>query len=362
MNNEFASFLAAAWSKKSSTNRGLADNPADAGNQRKTAVQKNLILERMLGLVAQFAPSLLRNDIIKKSTSLAWIWTRIRKHYSFSKSEVNFLKLYTIHHKENERYEALFQRIISHLEDNLLTAGSAIHHDGEDVIVDEELTPTCERLAVFIWLQLINSRLPAYVSRVYAHDLQNKSLKDIQPQLADSMETILEEINTQENIQVQYSRSFRQEPQRKLSLKNETISHRSKQCILCKESGRKYIGHSIGSCWHLSKFEKLSIARSCNVDTTKEKIYDDSCDETSVQCEHDIKHTLSQEPPSISIQKVQCGIPPFFYAFFKHHPCHIIIDSGATSSLVSNSFVKKVGIEIHSTFQSARCINKSPYW
>ena len=110
--------------------------------------------------------------------------------YSFSKSEVNFLKLYTIHHKENERYETLFQRIISHLKDNLVTAVSAIHYDGEDVIVDEELTPTCECLAVFIWLQLIDSHLPACVSRVYAHDLQNKSLKDIQPQLADSMKTI----------------------------------------------------------------------------------------------------------------------------------------------------------------------------
>ena len=161
LSNEFASFLAAVWSKKSVTNRGLVDDPA--GDQRKTAVQKNLLLERMLGLVAQFAPSLLRNDIIKKSTSLAWIWTRIRKHYSFSKSEANFLKLYTIHHRENERYETLFQRIISHLEDNLLTARSVIHHDGEKVIVNKELTPTCERLAVFIWLQLIDSRLPACV-------------------------------------------------------------------------------------------------------------------------------------------------------------------------------------------------------
>ena len=143
----------------------------------------------------------------------------------------------------------------------MLTARSAIHHDGEEVIVDKELTPTCEDLAIFILLQLIGSRLPAYVSRVYAHDLQNKSLKDIQPQLADSMVTILEQINTQENIQVQYSRSFRQEPQCKLPLKNEAVNHESKQCILCKESGRKYIGHSIGLCWHLSKFEKLSIAR-----------------------------------------------------------------------------------------------------
>ena len=68
LNNEFASFLAAVWSKKSVTNRGLVDDPA--GDQRKTAVQKNLLLERMLGLVAQFVPSVLRNDIIKKAQ--AW--------------------------------------------------------------------------------------------------------------------------------------------------------------------------------------------------------------------------------------------------------------------------------------------------
>ena len=35
LNKEFASFLAADWSKKSITNRGLADDTADAGNQRR---------------------------------------------------------------------------------------------------------------------------------------------------------------------------------------------------------------------------------------------------------------------------------------------------------------------------------------
>ena len=99
----------------------------------------------------------------------------------------------------------------------------------------------------------------------------------------------------------------------------------------------------------------------CNVDTTEREIYDDSYDETYAECEHDIKHTLPQEPPPTLIQKVQCGISPFFYAFFKHHPCHIIIDSGATSSLVSNSFVKKVGIEIHPTLLLMVLINRT-YW
>ena len=81
-NNNWASFIdnAAVWQRKSVANRGLADDvepiPAD---DRKTAAQKNVHLERMLGIIAQYAPPLLRNDIIKKSTSLAWIWQRIRK-------------------------------------------------------------------------------------------------------------------------------------------------------------------------------------------------------------------------------------------------------------------------------------------
>ena len=76
LNNEFAEFLAATRGKKSETNRGLTDDPVDTAN-RKLAVQKCIALDRMLGLIAQFSSSLLRNEILKKSTSLSWIWQRL---------------------------------------------------------------------------------------------------------------------------------------------------------------------------------------------------------------------------------------------------------------------------------------------
>ena len=205
LNNEFAQFLDAGvtWQKKSAPNRGLAADadPVPAAD-RKTAAQKNILLERMLGLIAQFSPSLLRNDIIGKSLSLDWIWKRIRKHYSLQQSEVNFLRLASIKREPDERYETLYQRIIAHLEDNLLTTQSGIEHDGAAITTNEELTPTCERIAVYIWLILIDQRLPAYVARVYSHDLQKKSLKDLQPQICDSMDSLLAEINSQEDIQI----------------------------------------------------------------------------------------------------------------------------------------------------------------
>ena len=226
LNNEFSPFIADTfeWQRKSVTNRGLVDD-ADGTADRKTAVQKNIQLERMLGIIAQFCPSLLRNDILKKSTSLKWIWKRVRKHYSFSQSEVNFLKLYSIKREPEERYETLYQRIIAHLDDNLLTVESGIIHDGAAVASDEEITPTVERLAVYLWLTLIDGRLPAYVSRVYAHDLQTKSCKEIQPQICENMDSLLAEMAAQDDISVHYTRSNFSNQRRRSENRNTSRSN-----------------------------------------------------------------------------------------------------------------------------------------
>ena len=170
-NDQYARFLGPryVWQKKSVVNRGLvAEVEPVPEADRKTAVQKNIILKRMLNIIAQFSPPLLRNDITEKSMSLNWIWQRIPKHYSFSQSEVNFLRLSEIRQNPDERYETLFQRIVAHLDDNLLSTTSNILYDGEAIGADEEMSPTVERLAVLWWLTLIDNRLPAYVSRIYA--------------------------------------------------------------------------------------------------------------------------------------------------------------------------------------------------
>ena len=76
LGNDFTRFISSEWSKKSVPNRGLTDDvPTDPPSPTtKTAVQKSIALDRMLGLIAQFSPSLLRNDIIRNSTNLSWIW------------------------------------------------------------------------------------------------------------------------------------------------------------------------------------------------------------------------------------------------------------------------------------------------
>ena len=384
LNNEFAAFLddAFEWQKKSSPNRGLAsDSDEVPAGERKTAAQKNIHLERMLGLIAQFAPSLLRNDIIGKSTSLNWIWKRIRKHYSFQQSEVNFLRLSQIKREADERYETLFQRIIAHLEDNLLKAGCAIHHDFAAVTTNEEMTPTCERLAVYLWLNLIDPRLPEYISRVYSNHLQTQSLKDIQPQICDSMDSLLAEINNQEEISVNISRSsynsnrnFGQRPNnrfqssqapRGLPRRNQSSQPQHKECFFCKAAGRAYSGHTIANCWHISKADRMLMVQALQVSIDDG---DENRDEDNEEYSDQFARCTLTEPtttaPSVvpetlSIRRVESSCSPYFYAYYQHHTVKVLIDTGATSTLISSSFVSRMGIQLRPTRHSARQLDKS---
>ena len=83
---------------------------------------------------------------------------------------------------------------------------SSLQHDGAVATEDEVMSPTTERLAVYLWLTSTDQRLPAYVAHAFAHDLETKTLKDIQPQLSHSMDSLLAEISTQEDIQVHCAR------------------------------------------------------------------------------------------------------------------------------------------------------------
>ena len=285
--NEFAPYLEIEWAAQPTAHRGLQnDGETVAAADRKTAVQKAIILERMLGMIAQYCPPLLKKDVMKSSTSLAWIWKRVRLHFGFVQSEVHFLKMNEIKRQDDERYETLYQRILAHIDDNLLTVASNIQHNGQAVAQDEVMSPTTERLAVFFWLNLIDERLPNYVARIYAHELSTKSLRDIQPQLSQSMDSLLTGLAAQSDIQVHSvnnsnngnnrrqssrgRRSHREEEGESFANQSSfrpTTKSPSKSCSVCKAAGRAHDTHDIASCWFLSKFEKLEIAKTLRVST-----------------------------------------------------------------------------------------------
>ncbi|MES9905324.1 MAG: hypothetical protein ABW168_21945 [Sedimenticola sp.] len=250
----------ATWNKESPTapNRGFTDD------DEFSAAQKSSNLYQMLGLVAQWVPHYLCTDIVKNSTSMPSIWQIIRKYYGFQQSETQFMKFATIVWEDGERPERLYQRIIAHLQDNLLVQDSKLMHDGEHVTSPEVMSPTVERLAVLKWMELIHPHLPALVQRTFAFDLQRMTLKDLQPQIVDALDGFLEELNHEDVKSSRVSFGSRGRG----SAKSRTSNYRPrsrppsrvrKQCRICKSEGRRYFGHSISECEYLTHYERMDL-------------------------------------------------------------------------------------------------------
>ena len=139
--NTFVNYVDRKWLKYSATNphRGLTDDLV-----KGTKEVQNSRLENMLEFVASYAPVISRNTIVKQSTSLDYIFQKLREHYGFQSSGANFLDLANIKYDPSERYEDLFQKLLSFFEDNLLKADSGVSHDGETITTDEDASPTLQ--------------------------------------------------------------------------------------------------------------------------------------------------------------------------------------------------------------------------
>ena len=207
--------------------------------------------------------------------------------------------------------------------------------------------------------------------------------KDLQPQICDAMESLLAEINSQEDIQVHFSRSsynkgntskpfhqnqFRRKddrsPQSRPILK-QSSGEQHKECFLCNAVGRNSTGHTISTCWHISKADKMQMAKAMQVCVSNE---DEGCNE----CEEDDLRFVDDDSPnalaptrqpsvtfSTEVRRVRSSVSPYFFAFIEHHTVKVVVDTGATSTLVSAAFVRKVGIKIQPTRHSARQLDKT---
>ena len=371
--NDFSEFIApnTVWSPPSVLNRGLTDD-AGTGANVKTAVQKAFVLEHMIGLIVSYCPETIRMEIQRKCTSLKWIWSRVRRHYGFNKSEVNFLKLATLKFRDGERYEGFFQRIMAHLYDNLLSVDSNLTFDGVLYNGNEDMSPSTERLAVFLWLHYIDERLPMYVARVYAHDLQTKSLKDMQPIISQNMESLLIELASQEDIKLAYtSGSNNSRNQSRFSRRSSNPNYNKRQtssntkiCVFCKACKKPYTGHDVSNCWALARFNKTDIvdALMADVDYADSNDYPvDQFQNMSLPSGNCVQPTADPSTTHLAnVSRVEVMKSPNFICHYREFPCRVTVDTGATSNIVSLGFVQSSGMPLNNnTNQGAKQLDGS---
>ncbi|KAK2547365.1 hypothetical protein P5673_032733 [Acropora cervicornis] len=99
------------------------------------------------------------------------IWQAIRLPFGFQSTGAHFLDFNNITLAPAERPEDLYQRLMSFIEDNLLSANGNISHHGEVPDSDEENSPTLENRVVLTWLRLVHRDLPSLVKQCYGTEL-----------------------------------------------------------------------------------------------------------------------------------------------------------------------------------------------
>ena len=302
-------------------NRGLADDTEGEKLKKEVKVEH---LNDMLGYIAQYSPEELHTEISNNCTSLGEIWQLIREYFGFKQTEAHFLKFSSLKWEPREKPERLYRRIVAHLQDNLLTTECNLTHNKKAPTSNEEMSPTVERLAVIKWMELIDPDLHTLVARTFAHDLQIKTLKDLQPQIRDSIDSLLAELRKNredahvsklraEEAQIsklraeeaemamfaseepsethafrmatQFNRSQKQRPMNftpqsftRPRTRPPAYPQKRKECQVCKAAGRRYMGHTYFECDYVSKAEKRDLVKSCKT-VIDEGVYEDGMNE-----------------------------------------------------------------------------------
>ncbi len=344
LDEKFTDFLneGEEWGKKTKSNptRGFTDDGSIVP-KKKTAKQKVIILEMMLGQIANFCPVIARNTIIHHCTSLNNIWQTIRLHYGFQSSGAHFLDLADIHMEADERPEDLYQRLISFFDDNLLCKNDKIHHHGVPPADDEEITPTVENFIVLLWLQLIHKDLPKTVQQRYGTELREKTLASIKPEISKSLNHMLTLIRSSEDARVLRTATDQTRFSRSRFAPKST-TRRTPVCPLCKQAGRADM-HFLSNCKYLPETDKRYI--------TKARQIVDIMSEGDVEDEDEYE---DEEPQGDhKAFRIQVRQSPYLDTFYGHSHIRIVIDSGATGNMIRANTASRLGVKVVESTQSA---------
>ena len=369
------------WKPSAVTNRGYTnDGESVAENVRLTAVQKCAYLKILLGSIASWAPVISNQWITEESTSLNSIYDKLRAHYHFRKTGSRILDISSFKLNQNESREALWERMLAFVQDNLLTSTCGIQHMGKPVTVNETLSPTILNILVSLWLKTIHKDLPDTVKQKFSTQLRTNTLASLRDEISDSLAAIIQEmedrdaVSTQSALQVsRASFPLRVNSQRGSYPRNNyqqrgTVSRggykpnsrgsfggaRKAKCCLCDTAGRPS-NHFLSQCTFLPPDDRQYLSRTREVFTIDgDEEYDDyEFQDTGESYDGASANSVTSSEPSINAGRVDVIPSAVLEAEWNQLPLNITIDSGAESNLITEEECRIKGITIHPSSQKA---------
>ena len=369
-------------------------------------------LRQFISIVAKNIHQDYYNPIMRHSTSLRWIYKKIREDFDIQLQGIHFMNILDLSFDITGQTSptGFYNQYRSMIIGNLAKKDTKIEWKNEKLQEDEKLTPSHEDLIFLNVLMIIHPKLPNYVRENYAHQMgEGKRIMDFKTEILSKCKNYIQEISgnpisTTEDLDPQCSymstsknnnfrsnnkpyqqKRFQQnyQRQRKPTASNEPTPF----CRVCHLQGLSrsvYTNHYLGqqSCPSLSDKDKqmltsrisqqlssISIEEEDDEDIIREYGYSlqDDPGQTSddiqvnqinmddnINKNDNIEHNFNfSHTPKIShIQPIPTQTLTVTDAYNK--PIHLDIDSGATVSYAKYSTVIAHGFKISPNSQLSK--------
>ena len=385
LNEDFRPFLNKDFGKKTRANplRGLTDdeevrtikNTVGADVLVTTIVQskedKCFIVDTLLEQIANFAPTIPRNDIVRDSANLQDVWGKIRLYFNLEKSGALANECWSVKRKPDETPQALFARLKQTYDENLITSHGLAHVDGP-LEEDEEMSPSLHSTLILHWLNILHPQLRDAVTSRFSTQLRSRTYASLFPEISRSVCSLLEELNGEAATNRVFSRQpFRNQSYQNNSNRNQSYhsnfkssgSFIKKCCDYCKMTGKeKWWTHNMDSCFFIAK-DKLKMrggaaAKQIQCDDDESllneqleefcKLSDKFSDTDNCVVEHDnriVEHIMNY---------IDVNASPVLVLNKNNKSYPFVLDTGCTGSIVPESVAVDFEVPIEPTQQRAR--------
>ena len=176
---------------------GEGAEAAKPGLRANLLTKRNSQLTKFLQLIANMCQYSEQSDIMTCSTSLAWIWDYLKKHYNIESRGSHLLDVASINPKPDQKPLVFYKQLRSGILNNLRKKGDSIMYKaGKKLPEDESISPTFECIIMMWALEKLDPRLPSRVKKDFGFRMEGDiSLMDLQTAVFQAVPGMIEELD-----------------------------------------------------------------------------------------------------------------------------------------------------------------------
>ena len=178
------------------------ENAANRAAVLTELLSKRRELRTFIGQIAKVAANNMYAAIVQHSTSMQWVYDRIREEYNIQTKGIYFLHIINLQYDPETKTPAgFYNEYCTVIINNVSRTGEVIQWNGGNALdADETVGPLFEDVILMNVLNLIDPRLPKFVRKHYQLKMGDRRLMDIKSDIFTNLKEFLAEIEAAEQL------------------------------------------------------------------------------------------------------------------------------------------------------------------